>query len=222
MNRQFYYRFMVLVIALTLNGCAASTVQDVEESGFLDNYSQLSAGGEGHAVFLYVNPETNFKLYNKIMFDRVAVVLNNMEQYTVIDPAQLKELTDYFQQALFNAVKDGYEIVDQPGPGVLRTRFAITDVKPSKPVANTLSTILPVGWVVAGATKVASDENVGTGEAAAEMEIIDSLTGERLAAAVDRRQGGKKAFSGKWEDAKEAFEYWAKMFRQRLDEARGL
>ena len=222
MNRHLCYRFMVLVIALVFNGCAASSVQDVEESGFLDNYSQLSAGGEGRAVFMYINPKTNFKLYDKIMFDRVAVVVSNMEQYTVIDPAQLKELTDYFQQSLLNAVKDDYEIVDQPGPGVLRARFAITEVKPSKPVANTLSTILPVGWVVAGATKVASDENLGTGEAAAEMEVIDSITGERLAAAVDSRQGGKKAFSGKWKDAKGAFDYWAKMFRQRLDEARGL
>ena len=79
MNRQLYYLFMVLVIALVINGCAASSIQDVEESGFLDNYSQLSAGGEGRAVFMYINPKTNFKLYDKIMFDRVAVVLSNMD-----------------------------------------------------------------------------------------------------------------------------------------------
>ena len=222
MNRQLYYLVVGVVIAFALNGCAASSVKDVDASGFLSNYKQLSPGGEGQAVFKYINPETNFKLYDKIMFDRVAVVLSHEEQYKVVDPGQLKELTDYFQNALFDAVKGGYDIVDQPGPGVLRVRFAITGVKPSKPVANPLSTVLPVGWVVAGATKVASDENVGTGEAAAEMEVLDSLTGERLAAAVDRRQGGKKAFSGKWDDAKEALDYWAKMFRQRLDEARGI
>jgi hypothetical protein len=52
--------------------------------------------------------------------------------------------------------------------------------------------------------------------------MLDSVTGERLAAAVDKRQGGKGVFRGKWEDTKEAFDFWAKRFRQRLDEARGV
>ena len=193
MNRKFVQFFIALLAAFILNGCAASSVQNVEESGFLSDYSQLSAGGEDRAVFLYVNPKTNFKQYDKIIFDRFSVVIKRMEK-----------------------------VVDQPCPGVLRARFAITDVKPSKPVANTLSTVLPVGWVVSGATKVVSDENVGTGQAAAEMELLDSMSGERLAAAVDRRQGGKKAFSGKWSDAQGAFDYWAKTFRQRLDQKPGM
>jgi hypothetical protein len=52
--------------------------------------------------------------------------------------------------------------------------------------------------------------------------MLDAVTGERLAAAVDRRQGGKAAFRGKWEDTKDAFDLWASRFRQRLDEARGV
>lgn len=70
-------------------------------------------------------------------------------------------------------------------------RVAIAEVKPSKPLANTMSTIVPVGIVLAGATKATTGDNLGTGEAGTEFEMIDSVTGERLAAAVDRRQGGK-------------------------------
>jgi len=132
----------------------------------------------------------------------------------------LKELTDYYQQALIKAVEGNYQVVDRPGPGVLWVRVAITGIKPTKPVANTLSTVLPVGWVVSGATKAASGDNMGTGEAASELEGLESMTGERLAAAVDRRQGGKSAFGGKWDDTKDAFDYWAKRFGQRLDEMR--
>jgi hypothetical protein len=83
-----------------------------------------------------------------------------------------------------------------------------------------MSTIIPVGIVVAGATKAASGDNLGTGEAATEMEVLDSVSGERLAAAVDRRQGGKMVFRGKWEDTRQAFDFWAKRFRERLDEMR--
>ncbi|MBM9612794.1 DUF3313 family protein [Desulfobulbus rhabdoformis] len=50
--------------------------------------------------------------------------------------------------------------------------------------------------------------------------MIDSVTGERPAAAVDRRQGGKGVFRGEWEDTNDAFDYWAQTFRKRLDRMR--
>jgi hypothetical protein len=205
-----------------LAGCAAGGMKKVDKAGFLGDYSQLKPGGEDRAAMVYIKPGVDLKPYDKIMFERVTVMLSPDADYKVVDPALLKELTDYYQNALINAVKDGYQVVDQPGPGVLRVRAAITDVKPSKPVANTMSSIIPIGMAVAAVTKVASDDNVGTGEAATEIEVLDSVTGERLAAAVDRRQGGKMAFRGKWTDTKDAFDFWAKRFRERLDEMRGV
>ncbi|HEY7746084.1 MAG TPA: DUF3313 domain-containing protein [Desulfuromonadales bacterium] len=212
----------MLLAVLLLAGCAAGGMKKVEKAGFLGDYSQLKPGGEDRAALLYIKPGVDLKPYNQIMFERVTVMLSPEADYKVVDPALLKEMTDYYQLALLNAVKDGYQVVDQPGPGVLRVRAAITDLKPSKPVANTVSSILPIGWVVSGATKVASDDNMGTGEAATEFEVLDSLTAERLAAAVDRRQGGKMAFRGKWTDTKDAFDFWAQSFRARLDEMRGV
>lgn len=213
--------WMGLLLAGTLLiGCAASGMKTVEKSGFLGDYSQLRPGGDDRAALVYVKPGTNFKPYNKLMFDRVVVLLSDTADYRVIDPTTLKELTDYYQNAIFEAVKDGYEIVGQPDHGVLRVRVAITDIKPSKPLANTLSSVTPPGLILSGITKVASDENLGTGEAGTEFELLDAMTGERLAAAVDRRQGGKGAFRGKWDDTKDAFDFWAQRFRQRLDEAR--
>jgi len=156
------------------------------------------------------------------MFERVLVSLNPAAQQREIDPAVLVEMTKYYQKALYDAVKDGYEVVDQPGPDVLWVRAAITDVVPSNPTANTLSSIVPVGLVVAGAAKTTTDANMGTGEAASEIEVLDSLSKERLVAAVDRRQGGKAAFRGKWVDTQQAFDFWAKRFRERLDELRGV
>ena len=210
------------LLCLFIFGCASVGMESVEKTGFLDDYSMLKEGEGNTAALSYRNPSANFKSYNKIMFDRVVVSFSDDADYKEIDPAILKELTDYYQNALLNAVKSGYEVVDQPGVGVLRVMVAITDVKPSKPVANTMSTLLPVGWAVAGATKVSSGDNLGTGEAATEIDVLDSLTSVRLAAAVDRRQGGKSVFEGKWNDTKEAFDYWAVRFRQRLDELRGM
>jgi len=220
--RQTIQAAVLALSAFFLAGCMAGGMQKVEQTGFLGDYSQLKPGGADRAALVYLKPGVDHKSYDKIMFERVTVWLSKDAEYRAVDPALLKELTDYFQKALLEAVKDGYQVVDQPGPGVMRVRVAITDVKPSKPVSNTLSSILPVGWVVAGATKIASDDNLGTGEAAAEMEVLDAVSGERLAAAVDRRQGGKMAFRGKWTDTRAAFDFWAERFRQRLDELRGV
>ena len=68
-----------------------------------------------------------------------------------------------------------------------------------------------------------SDEDHAVTEkygAEAEMELLDSMSSERLAAAVDSRRGGKPASRGVWEDTKDAFDYWARRFRERLDAAR--
>jgi len=211
---------LLLVTVMLLGGCMSGRMDNVQKSGFLSDYSQLREGGEDRAALVYIKPGTDFRPYNKLMFERVVVMVSNSAEYHAIDPAIYKELTDYYQNALFAAVKDGYEIVDRPGPGVLRVRAAITDVKPSKPVANTLSSITPPGIAASLAVKLATDDNLGTGEAASEFEVLDAMTGERLAAAVDRRQGGKMVFRGQWSDTKEAFDLWANRFRQRLDEAR--
>jgi hypothetical protein len=224
MKRAFrFFKIAAICTALIgLVGCAASGMKNVEYSGFLKDYSQLKSGGDDRAALIYFKPGVDFKPYTKLMFERVVVLLSPKSEKREIDPTILKELADFYQNALLEAVKDGYEVVDQPGPDVLWVRVAITDVVPSNPTANTLSSIIPVGIVVAGATKAVSDVNLGTGEAATEIEVLDSMTKERLAAAVDRRQGGKSAFRGKWVDSKKAFEYWAKRFRERLDEFRGL
>jgi hypothetical protein len=87
-------------------------------------------------------------------------------------------------------------------------------------MANTMSTIIPAGMVLAGATKAVGDENLGTGEAGTEFELPDSITGVHPAAAGDRRQGGKGVFRGKREDTRDAFDYRAQLFHKRLNEMR--
>jgi len=54
-----------------------------------------------------------------------------------------------------------------------------------------------------------------------EIEALDSVTGERVAAGVDERPGGKTSSFTKWGSTKEAFEFWAKKLRGVLDTVHG-
>ena len=59
--------------------------------------------------------------------------------------------------------------------------------------------------------------------ASIEVELVDSQSGERVAAAVASKKG-KRYFAGlkgykKWGDVKAAFDSWAKDFRKAVDRA---
>ncbi len=62
------------------------------------------------------------------------------------------------------------------------------------------------------------------GGAQAEAEIMDSVTGERLAASVDKREGGmalSTAVQWKWDDAENVMDYWAQKLATRVKELKG-
>jgi hypothetical protein len=218
LNRSFM--FLLLMSIVLLAGCAAQQLRSYETSGFLNNYSHFKPGGEDQPNLVYLNPGRNLRPYNKVLIDHVLVYFNPESKNKGVDPVQLTELTRYFHEALVDALKDGYLIVEKPGEGVLRIRTAITDVEPGKPVAGAASTIIPVGAAVSIIKKSTTGSNMAVGRASMEMELVDSLSGVRLASAIDRREGGKKVVSGKWTAIEEAFDYWAHKLRMFLDKER--
>jgi hypothetical protein len=121
----------------------------------------------------------------------------------------LRDLANYMHNAFVQAISDRYPIVSYPGPGVARVRVAITDISKGSPALN----VLPQ-------TKLSG---VGLGGAAMEAEVIDSQTGEQLAAVLYKKRGNQLSFAGvkKWGDAKAVMDAWAKTFRKRIDEAHG-
>ena len=54
----------------------------------------------------------------------------------------------------------------------------------------------------------------------ATKSVLDTMSKERLTAAIVCRQDGKAAFRGKWLDTQQTFDFWAMSFRERLDEMR--
>ena len=113
----------------------------------------------------------------------------------------------------------------EPGPGVLRVRAAITDLSPTKPGINTITTVLPIGLAISIFKKRATGEHAGVGSVTTEMELLDSSTNEVLAAGIDYEAGQKYRVDkmlSKWGHIRVAIESWAKALQERLDEFRGI
>jgi hypothetical protein len=215
---------MVVAIALQLGGCGVGSYQarsvDVKESPLV-NPDILVQGKDDQALYRYVNPKADIKQYTMVLLDPVMVYKD-----AVLDKDEREDYQKLANNAFVYLTKElekDYRIVKDPAPGTLRVQMAIVDADSSKPVRNTLSTIVPVGMALSLVKYTATGKQAGVGEITMGMKITDASTGELLGAALDRRVGGKelsKLWSG-WHNADDALQYWAKRLSFALCDMRG-
>jgi len=138
-----------------------------------------------------------------------------------LDPADQKMLVDLLHKSVVDNLDTEYTIVQQAGPDVLVIRAAITDAGKSKPVANVISSVVPIGLAVSYGKQAVTGTGLSVGDVCVEADLRDGQTNELLAAAVDRRAGSKawrSKFGGSWGDVKLAFDWWGQRIAMRLAE----
>jgi Protein of unknown function (DUF3313) len=204
--------------------CACSVTQQdkpesgssVPTSGFLGDYSQLKPGPEGQALLVYYNPNANWGQYNAVIIDPVTIGFAPERQISEQDQAML---ANYYRQQITQNLSKTFAIVNEPGPNVMRLRVALTDATTATPVLRTVSVVIPQARILNGVKDLASGTYAFVGSARSEGEVLDSVTGVRLAAAVDQRSGGlsiKNADVWQWGDAENAMDFWAQRMAERL------
>ena len=219
MNGQYAQMTMVLLACTLLVGCASAPKE--APTGFLKNYPQFQQGPSDGVDRIYTKPGMDLNKYNRVMLDEVQFFLKKSAAEQGIQASELKELSDTFHRAIFEALGNAYPLVTEPGADVLRVRLAITDIETSNPAVSGITTVLPVGLAVSVAKKATTGSYTGVGGASMEVEFLDSMSNERLAAAIDTFDGSKMSGFSKLGATKEAFEFWAKRLRVTLDKALG-
>lgn len=187
-----------------VSACGSGPTQ---QAGFLKNYAQLKPDPKIDGASSYRAPD--LYSYRKFLIDPVIVHFAANTKGTAIDPAKLKELTDHFHDEAVKALSKNYQVVGNPGPGVLRLRVAITNIVETTPLLNIHPAMKLTG--------------AGLGGASMEAEGIDSQTGKRVAAIVETAQGNRLSIGAGLSQlghAKQVIEGWVERFVKRLDEAR--
>jgi hypothetical protein len=219
-----------LLVGLTTQAQDMSKQQDKilsRQSGFLgDYYSKLQPDPANTDLLIYWKDKDVLKNSNKFILDPVIVYLLPEAQQRGIDPEQLAKLTQYFAKAITDELTGSghYELVTDPGPGVMVLRAAITNVEPNGAKTNAAVK----GAAMAASTAVAPGASmlvprISVGKVAIEGQIVDSVSGDVMVAFMTSKSG-RRYFSGlkayqKWGDIEAAFRAWAKGFRERLDKA---
>ena len=183
--------------------------------------SKLQPGPEGGAALAYINPNVHWSKYTKIHLLPVEFWAG---ADTKVSPADQQTLSTYFFNALQTELKKNFTLVDGPGPDVLNLRVALMDATTATPGLRSASVVIPQLKIINMAQSLATGSYAFVGSAEAEMAATDSTTGELLAGAVDKREGGaglQGATSFKWGDTQNAMDYWAQKMSNRLLELQG-
>ncbi len=193
------------IVSAMAAGCA--TVQDPGQTGFLSDYSKLEELEENH--LLYDSGKSGN--YSKFIIEPVAMLYRQPEEKRKFDDEELEDLQAHFATTVREALieDDGYQVVEVAGPETARLRIGITDVDDTIGALN-----VTIYTKITGA---------GLGGAAMEGEIVDSVTGEQIAAVIRWGSGSRLLRAGFTHtgDAKILMNRWAKDLRERMDKEHG-
>ncbi len=163
---------------------------DTRYSGFLVDYAKLRPSPR-HPSTLY---EQSAKLasYTAFIVEPMIVLPARTARGTSVTDAESRELARILHEETVEAIRATHPVVTEPGPNVAVIRAAVTALAASQ---------------VDPATG-----QVQIGGAAVEIEILDSLTRERLAAAVESdvvRDAAQPVGDDRFSDASLVFRHWA-------------
>ena len=183
---------VLAAVVLSLNACTKTVV-----TGSFNRVPNTAV------EYAYINEQADFSQYTKLMNGGLSIYYPESEEPP--DPAEIDMIRVYFRDAFTKAIGDAYEIVDEPGPGVMKVQGQVIDMK-----MTSGGTVMDVSGRLR--------DIVANGELTFLMEMSDSVTGQVLARAGDKSTdiSGSKD-DATWDDVRRAAEYWAGLFRNWLD-----
>lgn len=214
----------ILIILMGLAACAQHRQKsEATHSGFLGDYSKLEKGDGDWGILYYINPDIDFGVYKKGIVNPVQVWVADDRDIDEIPKEEVENLEHYLYAAMIKELeRNNLDVVDEPGENTARFRLALTEATESTVPLDIVTTYIPPARLITEAVNLASGTYLFVGSASIEFEIVDSLTGERLAAACDRREATKnyEASLRTWGDVKKACDFWAEEIGSKFQELR--
>ena len=176
-------------LAMALSGCSNNTVDPSQYSGFLQDYSRLSASQSpsGATVMKWVDPKLDVSRYSRVYIEP-SQFYPKPGSTEKISQQTLNGIAAYYDQALKRELGKSLPLATAPGPGVLVVRPAITGVS-SKTQGLKPYELIPVA-LMAAAVSTASGSRDQQVDIATEANFLDG-SDQRVIAQVVRKGTGQ-------------------------------
>lgn len=181
--KQLLKLLSISLAGLLIFGCAGKQVSQDEFSGYLDDYSQLEKEKDkkGEAVLRFVSPRLNHDNYQKVLIEPVQY-FPEPNPTDKVSSQTLDDIKKYIDEEFKKQVNERVAVVDQPGPGVIRMRVALTAVGAETENLKAYQYVPAALVLTAGQAAVQGRPKQAV--LYLEAEMSDSVSGERLAIAV--------------------------------------
>ena len=149
----------------------------------------------GDLFYVPDNMEERLSAYTAIMVDQPEVYISAASSARGAKPDHLKVLADVVRDNIVGPIlRRGYDVVEQPGSGTLYLRMALTEVYLERlDGAEDYSPVRLEAYTSVDAGMDQLAEFYTLHAATLEMQLIDSMSGELLAAGIIRRGYADKA-----------------------------
>ena len=206
---------------LLLTACSTVQKAPIQQAdlhcGLIGKYcNMLTPGTDKQMALRYVNPAAQWTQYNKIL---IAPVTYWGSEEAKIPQSDQQTLVNYFQQALKDQLGKKFQVVNEPGPGVMTLTVALTDAESATPVMRSISMIVPQAHLLSNISYLATGTFPFVGGAQVEAKVTDSVSGQVLGAIVDKRLGGGSMATGfqwQWGDVENAMNFWSETAANKL------
>jgi hypothetical protein len=179
----------------------------------MDDYDSLVFSEDKNA-FVFFNEDRRGK-YDKVMLQSVTVYSLDAKSDTRV----ATKATDYLTAGVRQILEEQGILAVEPGPSVLRYHMAITGVEKSKEELKAHN-LVPVSALFRGAKAVTGNLNTYI-DAMFEAELVDSVSGERVAAIVRKGISETEKKSGDeldFDDVKPTLDMWLETYRETLED----
>lgn len=151
----------------------ASCVSDVglTRSGFLSTYAGLEAVPGERARETWFAEGLDLSGFHAVIVDPIELRLESTTTDR-LSPSQAALLQEHYAAWVVEGLGERFTVTNEQGPGVLRVRTALTE-------ADTIN--LAANWIMGVIVLWPFDYGGGT----LEVEVVDSQSGERMAAMVN-------------------------------------
>jgi len=207
---------------LLLSACTTSPYPEVSHDG-------LIRVEKAKADAVYLLPGADLSTYSKITLLEPQIAFRSGWQQAINSGRTVDRISDddmvrmietgkplLIEEFTKELEKNGFAVVDEAGPGILAVKPAIIDLEMTAPDPNNTAGV----WVETYAS--------GTGEATLQLELFDSVTGQLLVRAFDRKDDRNDGFGWRIprtqvsniQSARRAFADWARMLAKGLQQAK--
>ena len=151
--------------------CAGCATQPVGTTGFLGSYEGMAVHPQEPTGLRFIAPHDAMLECDQLLFDAFEIHALPNSTLASADPALAKRMAAAFREKLISVVEPYYDVVSKAGPNVMRTRCALSEMK-FKGDGRTPDDVVSVRF---------------------EAEMLDSVTGKRMAAVVRSFDAGDQS-----------------------------